>query len=598
MKVATFVANYPGYCCWHFARATRHQNAKRNSGGFLVMVKEKLAKLINVSQKSDNVVWVTLRARGNAQCHAGFVYIPPMSSSLNVDECPFKILQREIIERRATGSIFLAGDFNSRTGNLTDKSDAIDFERHPHIMKTRVNDDQSVNTYGKRLLELVRNNNMVIFNGRTCFSNGTINSHFTCFRYNGASVVDYVIADKDIINSIKQFEVLSKTPDSDHCSLTFALCIKGDRSDNNTEREYKPLYKYTWNKENTQAYLISLEAAKTQDSLDDLLCDIIDDSIDCNEVVKNFYICLEDAIQENFIKRGRNRKSNFPKNIWFEGECKSLKTALHKCEKRDFKSAETRELRKRYKRTLQRKKRQYKQGIAYELEHMNTNDPAEYWKFWRRYKSNHQNNNHISIDTFNRHYMEMSKPTRNNNFDYEYMAKISTFIDNCSSENDFCHNEYIDEIMNAPITETELACALRRAKCGKASGADGIPVEFYKNSNAIVSRTILALFNYIFQNGVYPDIWSHGIVNPIFKAGKMCSPENFRKITLLSSLGKCSTLFSTTEFVSVKKHSLLIIPGRMASNKALAPPITCLSSTPSSINTKDKNVRCLYATSI
>ena len=210
MKGATFVANYPGYCCWHFARVARHKNAKRNSGGFLVMLKEKLAKLSHVSKKSDDVVWVTLRARGNAQCHAGFVYIPPMSSSLNVDECPFEILPSEIIERRATGSIFLAGDFNSRTGNLTDISDTIDFERYPHIMKTRVNDDQSVTTYGKRLLELVRNNNMVIFNGRTCFSNGIINSHFTCFRCNWASVVDYVIADKDTINSIKQFEVLMK----------------------------------------------------------------------------------------------------------------------------------------------------------------------------------------------------------------------------------------------------------------------------------------------------------------------------------------------------------------------------------------------------
>ena len=42
MKGATFVANYPVYCCWHFVRAARHQNARRNSGGFLVMVKEKV----------------------------------------------------------------------------------------------------------------------------------------------------------------------------------------------------------------------------------------------------------------------------------------------------------------------------------------------------------------------------------------------------------------------------------------------------------------------------------------------------------------------------------------------------------------------------
>ena len=82
--------------------------------------------------------------------------------------------------------------------------------------------------------------------------------------------------------------------------------------------------------------------------------------------------------------------------------------------------------------------------------------------------------------------------------------------------------------MNAPITETELAYSLRRVKCGKVSGADGVPVEFDKKSNVIVSRMIPALFNSIFQNGVYPDIWSHGIVNLIFKAGKMCSPENYR----------------------------------------------------------------------
>ena len=115
------------------------------------MVKQKLPKRINVSQKSYNVLWVSFRVRGTAQFHAGFVYIPPVSSSLNGDECPFEILLTEIIERRATGSILLAGDFNGPTGNLTDIPGTIDSERHPHIMKTRVNDDQSVNTFGKRL---------------------------------------------------------------------------------------------------------------------------------------------------------------------------------------------------------------------------------------------------------------------------------------------------------------------------------------------------------------------------------------------------------------------------------------------------------------
>ena len=54
----------------------------------------------------------------------------------------------------------------------------------------------------------------------------------------------------------------------------------------------------------------------------------------------------------------------------------------------------------------------------------------------------------------------------------------------------------------------------------------------------MVHKAIIAIFNYVFHNGVYPQIWSEGIINPIFKMGKISLPDNYRKITLLSSLGK------------------------------------------------------------
>ena len=184
------------------------------------------------------------------------------------------------------------------------------------------------------------------------------------------------------------------------------------------------------------------------------------------------------------------------------------------------------------------KKRQFHHALAAEVEQMHTENPTEYWGFWRRYRKPHQNNNHIDIDTFTRHYKKMSKPNVNHNFDYEYMNKISSFIDKCSSENVLCHNQYIDDMMNAPISEDELSYVLRKAKNGKAGGADAIPTEFYKYSTPNLNKAILALFNYVFENGDYPEIWSHGIISPIYKAGEMHCPENYRKITLLSSLGK------------------------------------------------------------
>ena len=52
------------------------------------------------------------------------------------------------------------------------------------------------------------------------------------------------------------------------------------------------------------------------------------------------------------------------------------------------------------------------------------------------------------------------------------------------------------------------------------------------------AKIAVRAFNYVFENSDYPEIWSHGIISPISKAGEMHCPENYRKITLLSSLGK------------------------------------------------------------
>ena len=67
---------------------------------------------------------------------------------------------------------------------------------------------------------------------------------------------------------------------------------------------------------------------------------------------------------------------------------------------------------------------------------------------------------------------------------------------------------------------------------------DGIPTEFLKFSNGILDKTLLAVYNFIFDKGIYPDIWATGLINPIFKSQDKSMPENYRKVTLLSSISK------------------------------------------------------------
>ena len=114
--------------------------------------------------------------------------------------------------------------------------------------------------------------------------------------------------------------------------------------------------------------------------------------------------------------------------------------------------------------------------------------------------------------------------------------------------------------MNAPLTADELSHVLHKAKCNKASGIDGIPVELYKYGTDDLHNSILALFNYVFQSGKYPDVWSQGIINPVYKTGEKRCPDNYRKITLLSSLGELFDFILNNRFCFCKRRLKLIIP--------------------------------------
>jgi hypothetical protein len=46
------------------------------------------------------------------------------------------------------------------------------------------------------------------------------------------------------------------------------------------------------------------------------------------------------------------------------------------------------------------------------------------------------------------------------------------------------------------------------------------------------------LFNIVFESGIIPDLWSVGIICPIYKnKGDAANPDNYRGITILSCYG-------------------------------------------------------------
>jgi hypothetical protein len=103
--------------------------------------------------------------------------------------------------------------------------------------------------------------------------------------------------------------------------------------------------------------------------------------------------------------------------------------------------------------------------------------------------------------------------------------------------------------LDYPITSEEVFRAIRRLKMGKSPGEDGILTDILKTAadgvnnsklrgqNTVV-EAIALLFNYIFDNEVWPERWGSGIISPLHKHDSHLDPGNYRPITLMSCMGK------------------------------------------------------------
>ena len=101
------------------------------------------------------------------------------------------------------------------------------------------------------------------------------------------------------------------------------------------------------------------------------------------------------------------------------------------------------------------------------------------------------------------------------------------------------HNR--DDSLDELINEDEIRLAIRRSKCKKAPGIDGIPTETLKLFDKQLLLTLKTIFNRILTDQLFPESWSVGIIKPIYKSGDRQDPSNYRGITLLPIMGKVFT---------------------------------------------------------
>ena len=91
--------------------------------------------------------------------------------------------------------------------------------------------------------------------------------------------------------------------------------------------------------------------------------------------------------------------------------------------------------------------------------------------------------------------------------------------------------------MNASITADELHDCIKRLKCNKSPGVDGVLSEMLKDGGDILRNCIFVIFNLMLTNHIRKQM-SVGLITAVYKSGDKGDMSNYRGTSVGSMIAK------------------------------------------------------------
>lgn len=130
---------------------------------------------------------------------------------------------------------------------------------------------------------------------------------------------------------------------------------------------------------------------------------------------------------------------------------------------------------------------------------------------------------------------------------YEICNLFSDFFYSVYENSTFCDSNwfppdvYADNcvlVSSISFSIEKVLKALKSVDITKGSGPDGIPPYFLKKTSDYIYIPLHIIYNKCITEGHFPDIWKRANITPVHKTGPRHTVENYRPISILSSLSK------------------------------------------------------------
>ena len=345
--------NLEEYCCFNSTRSNS------NSGGVCIGVHKSLKAGISRVKVDCTEDIVVVKLKGsffNLEKDTNLinVYDSPTNGSFKkrmksmATEEPVTTLEhlQEVAASIPTSEdIILLGDFNARTGKISDILEADTHDNEDHFQfydgftpPERNNGDPKLNSNGRPFIELVQTLGLCILNGRTL---GDVFGEPTCIQRKGVSTVDYVCTSPKLYRKVREFRVLGTTHYSDHRPLS--LTLDANQPTNTelhlaiTEGLLPAPAPFKWvrsddPKKDTSALFQEVQRSQIfENNIDELLSRNTMSADDVIKLNQDVVTTFTDAVAKVATKKSGKRPN---KKKWFDNECRMAKRLLNKAERR------------------------------------------------------------------------------------------------------------------------------------------------------------------------------------------------------------------------------------------------------------------------